>query len=406
MGKKYASLGLPCEFFLAGLFADLGRLAILRTIPEDYKAVLDLSEESDDDVHEIEQQLLGFDHVEIGFRLMQEWKLPEGMITAVQFHESPCSTVLEQKERTEFELIKAVKLSALVGEFFTTQDKANAQKKLSEFARLSYGFSPDELDDFLFVIHEKLELAGQMLSVDTSSLPDPSDLIAAANGQLADIAVREHVGHSQTSERFEKLESKTRELLAENQQLQTRVTRDGLTGLYNREYLMEAFSQAMGRALRSGIPLGVVFADVDRFKILNDTYGHQFGDEVLVKVAHLLKDVMRTTDVVARYGGEEIVILAPDIEHEELRTVSERIRATIASGEFNTGVESVHVTVSLGACLVQPNGPITDDDLLEIIRCADQAMYHSKENGRNRVTFATFDKSEQTEAGQPAVGGA
>ena len=406
LGKKYASLGLPCEYFLAGLFADLGRLAILRTIPDDYRAVLDLCEESEEGVRDIEEQLLGFDHVEIGFKLMTEWKLPEAMAQAVQFHESSIDIVMAQEDRGEFELIKAVKLAALVGEFFMSQHKAMVHEQIRSFAETNYGISTEQLDDFLFVIREKMEAAGQMLSVDTSSLPDPSDLIAEANGQLADIALREHVGHSQTTEKFEELESKTRELQAENEHLQTKATRDGLTGLYNREYLMEAFSQSMGRAIRSGKPLGIIFSDVDRFKKLNDTYGHQFGDDVLVGIAKLLQETMRLTDVVARYGGEEIVILAPDIECDELKMITERVRETIASANFNTGQERVRVTVSLGACLVQPNGPIAETDLLEIIRRADKAMYNSKTNGRNRATFTSFDKCTVGEPELTALGSA
>lgn len=404
LGKRYASLGLPCEYFLAGLFADLGRLAILRTIPDDYRAVLDLCEESDENVRDIEEQLLGFDHVEIGFRLMTEWKLPEALAQAVQFHESNTSVVMDQKDTNEFELIKAVKLSALIGEFFMSQHKATVQEQLHCFAKTSYGFSEDQLDEFLFVIREKMDAAGQMLSVDTSSLPDPSDLIAEANGQLADIALREHVGHSQTTEKFEELESKTRELQAENEHLQTKATRDGLTGLYNREYLMETFRQSMGRAIRSGKSLGIIFSDVDRFKSLNDTYGHQFGDDVLVGLAKLLQTTMRATDIVARYGGEEIVILAPDIESDELKMVTERVRRAVEAADFFEGERRVEVTVSLGACLVQPHGPIDEKDLLEIIRRADKAMYSSKANGRNRATFTSFDKTATVEPELTALG--
>jgi diguanylate cyclase (GGDEF)-like protein len=121
--------------------------------------------------------------------------------------------------------------------------------------------------------------------------------------------------------------------------------------------------------------------DIDRFKDINDTMGHLFGDHVLRQIAHILRREQRTVDIVARYGGEEFVVLLPETGTEGARTFADRVLKRVAAHEFGDANRSVHVTLSIGVACYPLTG-ITDGE--ELLRLADQNLYRAKMDGRNR----------------------
>lgn len=156
---------------------------------------------------------------------------------------------------------------------------------------------------------------------------------------------------------------------------------DGLTGLYNRRYFQQALDREFARAKRYSGDLSIAMFDIDHFKQLNDTYGHQFGDKVLVEITRIIKYSLRRTDYITRYGGEEFVVILPETTLERTIIPIERLRKRIEQEDFKYGDTSVRVTVSIGISNITPNVP-TEKDL---IKRADIALYTAKENGRNRV---------------------
>jgi len=161
---------------------------------------------------------------------------------------------------------------------------------------------------------------------------------------------------------------------------------DALTGLHNRRYLDSHLAGLFDEASLRGRQISVLLLDIDRFKGINDTYGHDAGDEVLREFANRVKAHTRGIDVVARYGGEEVVVLVPDTPLEGARTVAERIREQVEAKPFSIhkGTRQVSVTVSIGVAAREAT------DLLggEIVKRADLALYRAKEGGRNRVVMA------------------
>jgi len=161
---------------------------------------------------------------------------------------------------------------------------------------------------------------------------------------------------------------------------------DPLLGIYNRRYLDRRLSAEINRAKRYGLPLSILMVDIDHFKNINDTYGHQAGDLVLSYVGKLILGVIRQTDLAARYGGEEVVIIAPDTTARAAGELAERMRESIASHELVLSSESkaqqtVHVQVSIGVAeLDEPTS--TAEQLIEH---SDIALYEAKEAGRNRA---------------------
>lgn len=167
-------------------------------------------------------------------------------------------------------------------------------------------------------------------------------------------------------------------LIASNHRLEELSLTDGLTRLANRRAFDEKLPLAYEHARRYERPLSIVLVDIDHFKTINDTFGHDTGDSVLREVADRLASCTRQTDFVARIGGEEFAILLPETALFEAMQFCEKIRATIASQD----VASHHVTVSLGVANV-PHSRVPRVD--ELFRAADQALYRAKANGRNRV---------------------
>ncbi|MDH4099324.1 MAG: diguanylate cyclase, partial [Nitrospirota bacterium] len=175
-------------------------------------------------------------------------------------------------------------------------------------------------------------------------------------------------------------------VVIENARLYREISRlsvtDGLTGIFNRRYLMEALEKEFIRAKRHNEPISQIMVDIDHFKKVNDTYGHQMGDLVLKETARLLKDALRKSDIIGRYGGEEFCIILPETPLKGAEQVAEHLRTAIETHLFEYGDVSLHATASLGVSSFPENGVSTVD---ELSRLADEALYRAKEGGRNRV---------------------
>ncbi|NNM72130.1 PleD family two-component system response regulator [Enterovirga aerilata] len=161
---------------------------------------------------------------------------------------------------------------------------------------------------------------------------------------------------------------------------------DGLTGLHNRRYLDMHLANLFEDAVRRGADLALLLLDIDRFKSVNDRYGHDVGDEVLREFATRIRTLTRGVDLVARYGGEEIVVVVPDASLDEARMVAERIRERVGSSPFAYAnrTRNLDVTVSIGVAARQ----LGDGSAGELVKRADIALYRAKEAGRNRVIAA------------------
>lgn len=181
----------------------------------------------------------------------------------------------------------------------------------------------------------------------------------------------------------------------ENAVNRSRLVRSGitdvLTGLYNRRYLQHRLTDELARARRDGRPLACAMLDVDRFKPINDRWGHPAGDKVLAQIAHVIREECRDSDIPVRYGGEEFAVLLPGASLEEAVQVAERIRAAVAAGEFVLpGGHALRLTLSAGVSCA-PAGQVegelkTRGD--QLIAEADVQLYRAKSAGRNRVCSA------------------
>jgi len=170
------------------------------------------------------------------------------------------------------------------------------------------------------------------------------------------------------------------EALARIQEL---AIRDELTGLHNRRYMLEMLNSERSRAERSGQPWSICMVDLDHFKLVNDHHGHNVGDEVLASVAQVIREGLRDSDQVARWGGEEFLILFPSTDATEAKIVLERIRQALRNTGVSRSVPELKVTFSAGVAACQ-----SGDSLPVSIDRADRALYVAKASGRNRTEVA------------------
>jgi diguanylate cyclase (GGDEF)-like protein len=158
-------------------------------------------------------------------------------------------------------------------------------------------------------------------------------------------------------------------------------TVDGLTQVFNRRYFVETLEREIGRALRYRRDLSLIMFDIDRFKGVNDSFGHLAGDHVLKHLASVIKTRIRREDVLARYGGEEFAFVLPEIDHYNAMQFAEKIRKLVEQAEFKFEDAVIPVTVSIGVSSLR--GEI--EDALEFIKQADTQLFAAKEAGRNQV---------------------
>lgn len=215
-----------------------------------------------------------------------------------------------------------------------------------------------------FPLHLRLVPIGVLLVASTGEIGDT--VVRLVEQQLPGLAVA--VNNALSHERLQRI-----------------AAIDPLTGLANRRFGLERLAQEFSRAVRAREPFGVVLFDIDHFKSINDTFGHQAGDQVLRTVADAARSVLREGDTLMRYGGEEFLAVLPGAGSEDLHELGERIRREVEGRVIRDQHHQIRVTVSLGA-VGFPSNDVADID--DLIRQADAAMYLAKSSGRNQLTFA------------------
>jgi two-component system cell cycle response regulator len=174
-------------------------------------------------------------------------------------------------------------------------------------------------------------------------------------------------------------------LLHAQEELRYRATHDLLTGIPNRGVVLDALEREHARQVREATPFALVLMDIDHFKYVNDTYGHQSGDDVLKEAARLVAGAIRPYDTVGRYGGEEFLVVAPAADEAGAAGLAERMRLSIQSASISSAIGTIFITASFGIAVSPGDDPIAPGALIQM---ADEALYLAKEHGRNRCEFA------------------
>ena len=215
-------------------------------------------------------------------------------------------------------------------------------------------------------------------------LPDPIELIARIRSHA-----KNYIMQTERDAAFFALREMKKKLEQSNKKLKMLSMRDGLTNISNRRHFDEELDEQIKMAEKTQGPLSLILIDIDHFKLYNDSYGHQQGDDCLITVAQALNKECRTdNDMAARYGGEEFVILLPNTKEDDALIIADKARLAIENLklEHNASDTCDYVSISLGIGTLQSKEKL---DAKGLIERADQALYKSKENGRNQATKAS-----------------
>lgn len=181
------------------------------------------------------------------------------------------------------------------------------------------------------------------------------------------------------------LRVKRHELEAALRDVERMALTDTLTGLANRRHLTSVLSDEVARGRRNGTPMSVALLDLDHFKQINDRFGHLGGDLVLVQMGKLLRDSVRDIDLAARFGGEELCVVLPNTNSNGALTWAEHFVSALRASRFDMGTTDASVTASIGICCTDEHANLQVDGLLQK---ADEALYHAKKSGRDRIVLA------------------
>ena len=189
----------------------------------------------------------------------------------------------------------------------------------------------------------------------------------------------------------ETLEETNSQLLEAQQALEQMAVTDPLTALYNRRYFTERLSEAFSMIDREKVVIHIIMFDLDHFKNVNDTYGHQMGDAVLLQFSHILRRAVRKNDIIARIGGEEFVIAMFNIPSDRANAAADRIREEVAKYKFESEGHKLSMTTSIGVASY-PDLQLENPTLEKMLQIADEALYYAKTHGRNLMIVAPAPK--------------
>jgi diguanylate cyclase (GGDEF)-like protein len=367
------------ELFLAGLLQDIGMLALDKAIPDLYRDTAEL-QKSHRELAAHERKRIGVDHADVGVWLMKQWNLPERLSAAIgASHRLDNRRVVDPADGFN----RCVTLSGgIVDIFLLEADKKPFQEVAQQLERV-FGLDKEE---FGRIIQRVSSLVPETEAIyETDLLGDPESIVEQAREVLMIRSLHAMQEMSQLRDTADTLTERARELEEE-------ARRDPLTGVYNRSYLEHYLRQEFEQAERNDWPLSIAFCDLDGFKRVNDSFGHQAGDKVLKATAAILKNNVRRVDVVARYGGEEFVLVLPATDRDIARAVCERIVTAFQTTRHEIGQHPVAVTVSIG--YATHGGRERFPNAEALVKAADQALYTAKLQGRNRtVRYEATERS-------------
>ncbi|MCC7258584.1 MAG: GGDEF domain-containing protein [Gammaproteobacteria bacterium] len=366
------------EVFLASLLQDIGMLAIDKIAPDTYAGICPFQLEHNR-VAQHEQTCLATDHRSIGAWLLKNWNMPPSLIRGVQHSHDPGGGGVESEHK---EFVTCVALSGEMADAWLTDQSETGIRRAGLQAHKHLGLLPNRLAEMFMTIGEQIPVAEGLFDVDLVPADQLQDIVETAREILV-------VRNLYEIDRNKDLENQKSRLKHENSVLKVESERDPLTGVYNRRAFEEAVTREFTTAVRNKWPLSVVFVDLDHFKGINDTHGHQSGDAMLKAVADLLGSTLRDTDVVARYGGDEFVLLLPGVDASQVDAVAQRLVQRARETQVDNGDgRSFSITLSLGIATSDAHTTFTTSQ--DLLAAADAALYHSKRNGRDQHTC--YDK--------------
>ncbi|WP_139800779.1 sensor domain-containing diguanylate cyclase [Geothermobacter hydrogeniphilus] len=371
----------PEEVFTVCLLENIGVLILAKAFPEQYDAVLRKCETDAEELFVLEERELGADHSFVGCHAARHWQFPETLVQPILYHHDPSSY---QGGNREMEKVVVVAyLAGLVANILYSGHPLEYADRFRREAKKRLGLKSGVVDQVFENVNREVSRAADYFGLKIAGTPSVPEILQRANIELATLNMSYEQVNRELVEAKLELERLNAELEEKNRYLEQIANLDGLTGIFNHRYFQESLNREMNRAVRTGRGLSLIMIDLDKFKNINDFYGHQAGDFVLKEACRIWGEQLRDYDLLARYGGEEFIVILPETDVDEALVVAEKLRQTTAGHEFDNGGERYSVTASFGVAAYDPVDVNAGRNLL--IEQADTALYAAKEGGRNRV---------------------
>jgi diguanylate cyclase (GGDEF)-like protein len=359
------------EIFLAALLQDVGMLALDQAVPDLYRDA-DKLQRDHTALAEHEKKRVRADHAEVGGWLMRTWNLPERLYHSIERSHQVELTCSAQPAGI---FDRCVALSGPVADLFLLDPEQRQFAETALCAERSLG-----IDKVAF---------GQVLGTIGSMIPETesifeSELLSKQHPDLILEQAREvlMLRSLHALREINTLRSSAAAPATQSVELEEETRRDPLTGVYNRTYLEQFLTREFDNSTRHKWPLSVALVDLDNFKQINDSFGHPAGDRVLQATARILRGNTRETDLIARHGGEEFVVVLPATDAETAHNICERIVMAFRNTGHVVGSHHAKVTVSVG-CATH-GGQIQFSHYSDFVGAAEQALCTAKTRGRNR----------------------
>ena len=379
-GTACRVLGAACglaeieELYLSSLIQDLGMLALDQVFLDLYNPP-ELDQTCHASIIAHEKHCLAVNHAAVGSWLLAQWNFPDRIRLALAGSDDS-SRIPPQDERAKF--VYCVSLSGKIAEIFLRESHSEYLQIVKEEAHNLLNLTPEALMEVLETTEDLIPETEKIFQTDLQTWTEPQAILEKAREALL-------LRSLQTIKEVEELQINKATMEAQFHNLEEIHRNDPLTGTLARAYLDQYLDSSFTQALANEECLTLVFGDLDKFKSINDTYGHQAGDSILQSTARLLLAQVRTTDMVGRYGGEEFVLILPKTSSPAAKIVCERILSAFRNTTHEIAKnQKIAVTISLGVATHTPDMPFPN--ITALLLAADKAVYHSKSHGRNQCT--------------------
>lgn len=365
------------EARVAGLLSGMGRLLLAESLGGQYGEICLAASRRGEPLDMVERHHIGTDHATVAGRILSHWHFPQSLVNAIQAHLQP-KMIGELSEHPR-ELAKVLHVSSLIADVLVdgqAEKMASLRVWCELWARLD-----EEMTQF-FIDSLRAEVREVQRDLENHER-DEDELLAQAHKMMVEVSLATATNLSLTAQKVEESQQRVEDLRKERDRLAQQVTTDPLTGIFNRKFFDQRLSEEIKRFQRHQKPLSLILLDLDHFKKLNDTYGHQAGDAVLKTATRTIRKCLRSSDVVARYGGEEFAVIAPETDHQGAVAFAERMRVCLERLKVVHNGHRLAISASFGVVTAtDPSKVQTPEKLIDI---SDGCLYESKRAGRNCV---------------------
>ena len=366
------ALGQPHaeERFLAGLLQDIGMLALDRGVADLYRDLGDVQRQHRA-LQAHEKRRLGIDHAEVGAWLMRTWNLPDRLCVAIE-HSHRVDQALAREPADVFN--RCVALSGNIADIFLLEPDQRPFAETAQMVERCLGMSKEEFGTVLSTVSSLIPDTEGLFEIEILGAREPESIMEHAREILM-------VRNLQTLRQVESIRDGG-SAEARRGDAEEEARRDLLTGCFNREFAQSSLAREFAHSLKNEWPLSVAFVDLDGLKVINETHGPAIGDKLLQAAARLLRGNTRETDLVARFGGEEFMLILPATDQDTARTICERIVNSFRQSRHDLGSVALGITASIGHATNWSGQAF--ENVEHLVKAAGEALYTAKLQGRDR----------------------